>query len=143
MPSRYVCDVLSEMREMVKDMRFDRASGLINEAQTMVNKMESALEDYSSLGWSEEKHSKVRKELRIMKLKRKVLSDELSQLEECLEECGSSDNKNAQVLAASWKALNKMLSANGDGSKNSKEMVCEEINLRLKELGVDHQFKIE
>ena len=136
MPNRFVCDVLTEMREMVKTMRFDRANGLIEEAQTMVNKMESALEDYSDMGWNEEKHGKLRKELRMMKLREQVLERKIAVLYETLDEFGAPTDKGAKVLSVSWKAIQELL----DGEKD-KEIVCEDINTQLKELKVDHKFK--
>ena len=44
-PSRYLCDVLEEMRTCLKTLRFDVFPGLIEEVQTLGNRMESALED--------------------------------------------------------------------------------------------------
>jgi hypothetical protein len=49
MPSRYVCEVLTEIRECTKTLRFDRLPGLIEEVQTLVNRMEARLNDYSSM----------------------------------------------------------------------------------------------
>jgi len=43
--SRYLCDVLEEMRQCIKTLRFDILPGLIEEAQAMGNRMESAIED--------------------------------------------------------------------------------------------------
>jgi len=45
MPNRYVCDVLSEMRTMHKTRNYSGLMGLIEEAQTLVNRMEAALSD--------------------------------------------------------------------------------------------------
>lgn len=43
MPSRYICDVLEEMRKCYKTRNFAYLEGLIEEAQTMANRMEAAL----------------------------------------------------------------------------------------------------
>lgn len=43
MPNRYVCDVLEEMRKCYKTRNFAPLMGLIEEAQTMANRMEGAL----------------------------------------------------------------------------------------------------
>lgn len=44
-PNRTLCDVLKEMRTMYKTCNFSTMPGLIEEAQTMGNRMEAALED--------------------------------------------------------------------------------------------------
>ena len=43
--NRYVCDVLEEMRTSVKTLNFAMIPSLIEEVQTMANRMEMALED--------------------------------------------------------------------------------------------------
>ena len=45
MTNRYLCDVLGEMRECVKTLNFSYLSGLIEEAQSLANRMESHLYD--------------------------------------------------------------------------------------------------
>ena len=47
--NRYVCDVLEEMRTSVKTLNFAMIPSLIEEVQTMVNRMEMALEDMKDL----------------------------------------------------------------------------------------------
>jgi len=49
MPNRFVCDVLKEMRKCNETRNFSYLPGLIEEAQTMVNRMEARLEDYADL----------------------------------------------------------------------------------------------
>jgi len=51
MPSRLICDVLYEMRACHKTRNYAYLNGLIEEVQTMANRMESALED---LRWDED-----------------------------------------------------------------------------------------
>jgi predicted patatin/cPLA2 family phospholipase len=54
-----VCDVLEEMRTSVKTLNFAMIPSLIEEVQTMVNRMEMALEDMKDLkGLKEEIHDK-------------------------------------------------------------------------------------
>jgi hypothetical protein len=48
---RYACDVLSELREVVKTLRFDRVSGIVEELQTLFNKMEAKLYSYKDIGY--------------------------------------------------------------------------------------------
>ena len=45
MPNRYLCDVLSEMRDCYKTRNFCSLNGLIEEAQSMGNRMEAGLYD--------------------------------------------------------------------------------------------------
>ena len=57
--NRYVCDVLEEMRTSLKTLNFAMIPSLIEEVQTMVNRMEMALEDMKDLkGLKEEIHNK-------------------------------------------------------------------------------------
>jgi hypothetical protein len=49
--NRYVCQVLEEIRASHKSFRMDRIPGLIEEVQTMVNKMEAKLQDYRDMGY--------------------------------------------------------------------------------------------
>ena len=53
--SRYLCDVLADMRSALKVLRIDLVAGLIEEAQIMGNKMESKLNDYSDMRYNLEK----------------------------------------------------------------------------------------
>ena len=45
MANRYLCSVLEEMRECTKTLNFSYLLGLIEEAQTLANRMESKLFD--------------------------------------------------------------------------------------------------
>ena len=57
--NRYVCDVLEEMRTSVKTLNFAMIPSLIEEVQTMANRMEMALEDMKDLkGLKEEIYDK-------------------------------------------------------------------------------------
>ena len=59
MPNRYICDVLEEMRKAYKTRNFSYLPGLIEEAQTMANRMEASLGEKRDLArW----HEKVKKE---------------------------------------------------------------------------------
>lgn len=64
--NRFVCSVLKEMRKAVKVGRIDMLDGLIEEVQTLVNRMESKLEDYSDLGYDLEKGRDFRRKLRVL-----------------------------------------------------------------------------
>ena len=75
--NRYVCDVLEEMRTSVKTLNFAMIPSLIEEVQTMANRMEMALEDMKDLkGLKDEIHNK-KEELetlkdKIRKIERKI-----------------------------------------------------------------------
>ena len=47
--NRYVCDVLDEMRTSIKTLNFAMIPSLIEEVQTMANRMEMALGDLKDL----------------------------------------------------------------------------------------------
>jgi len=43
MPTRYLCDVLEEMRKLHKTRNYSPLLGLVEEVQTLANRMEAAL----------------------------------------------------------------------------------------------------
>ena len=47
--NRYICDVLEEMRTSTKTLNFAMIPSLIEEVQTMANRMEMALSDMKDL----------------------------------------------------------------------------------------------
>ena len=47
--NRYICDVLEEMRTSTKTLNFALIPSLIEEVQTMANRMEMALHDMKDL----------------------------------------------------------------------------------------------
>jgi len=54
--NRYLCDVLEEMRKCYETRNFSYLPGLIEEAQSLANRMESALADVHDL---ERLHQKI------------------------------------------------------------------------------------
>ena len=64
--NRFVCSVLKEMRVAVKAGRIDMLKGLIEEVQTLVNRMEAKLEDYSDLGYDLEQGRDFKRKLRVL-----------------------------------------------------------------------------
>lgn len=48
-PNRTICDVLEELRQCYKTRNFSYMPGLVEEAQSMANRMEAALWDQSDL----------------------------------------------------------------------------------------------
>jgi hypothetical protein len=65
--SRSLCDVLQDMRTCKKTLNFSMLSSLIEEAQVMGNRMESALGDKKQLQGMHEKIQAAREELRVLK----------------------------------------------------------------------------
>lgn len=63
-PNRTICDVLKEMRACCKTLNFSSLIGLIEEAQSMGNRMEAALEDKRDVKTFQEERSKLIKELK-------------------------------------------------------------------------------
>jgi seryl-tRNA synthetase len=82
-PNRYVCNALSEMRACVAPMGSDitrrHLLSLIEEVQTGVNRMESALEDWSDIREGQNRRSELRKELKKLDEKIKAKKAELGE----------------------------------------------------------------
>ncbi len=68
--NRYICDVLEEMRTSTKTLNFAMIPSLIEEVQTMANRMEMALADMKDL--ERLKMSIVEKKEELEKLKKKI-----------------------------------------------------------------------
>ena len=67
--NRYICDVLDEMRTSVKTLNFAMIPSLIEEVQTMANRMEMALEDMKDLKSMKDEIHEKKEELKILKKK--------------------------------------------------------------------------
>lgn len=76
MPNRYICDVLSEMRKCYETRNFSYLLGLIEEAQTMADRMESGLRDYKDAGYNEDRIADIKKELKELKKEKRKLQNE-------------------------------------------------------------------
>ena len=68
MSNRYICTVLDEMRDCVKTSNFSYLSGLIEEAQSLANRMESRLYEIKDF---ERLHEDIRK----LKVEKKKLEE--------------------------------------------------------------------
>ena len=68
--NRYICDVLEEMRTSTKTLNFAMIPSLIEEVQTMANRMEMALHDMKDL--EQLKMSIVEKKEELEKLEKKI-----------------------------------------------------------------------
>lgn len=63
-PSRPLCEVLEEMRKCYETRNFSYLSGLIEEAQSMGNRMEAGLEDKHGILYCHKEKRKAEKELK-------------------------------------------------------------------------------
>ena len=75
MANRYLCSVLDEMRECTKTLNFSYLLGLIEEAQTLANRMESNLYDIKDF-------ERLRDDIKDLKKKKKKLEEKIEELEE-------------------------------------------------------------
>ena len=75
MPNRYLCDVLNEMRECTKTLNFSYLMGLIEESQTLANRMEAKLYDVKDF-------ERLRDDIKDLKKKEKKLEEKIEELEE-------------------------------------------------------------
>ena len=66
MPNRTVCGVLQEMRSCFNTRNFAGLLGLIEEAQSMANKMESSLQYKKNIAELKEEKSELKKEVRLL-----------------------------------------------------------------------------
>ena len=74
MANRYLCDVLNEMRKCVKTLNFSYLLGLIEEAQTLGNRMEAKLYDIKDFELLHE-------EIKDLQKKKKKLEEKVEKLE--------------------------------------------------------------
>ena len=70
MPNRLLCAVLDEMRDCVKTSNFSYLSGLIEEAQSLGNRMEAHLYDMKD-------HDRLLDDIRDLKKKKNKLKEEV------------------------------------------------------------------
>ena len=75
MANRYLCSVLDEMRECTKTLNFSYLLGLIEEAQTLGNRMEAKLYEIKDF-------ERLHEDIRDLKKKKKKLEEKVEELEE-------------------------------------------------------------
>ena len=66
---RYVCTAIEEMRMCVKTGNYSYLPGLIEEAQSLCNRMESSL-------WEQKEHTDLHKEIKKLRKERDKLKEE-------------------------------------------------------------------
>ena len=67
--NRYVCEVLEEMRTCTKTLNFAIIPSLIEEVQTMANRMEMALSDMKDLETLKDDIHEKKEELKVLEKK--------------------------------------------------------------------------
>jgi len=72
-PNRYICTVLDEMRECLKNLNFAYFASLIEEVQMLANRMEASLEDKKDI-------RKLTNDIHKLKAIRKKLKKEVDKL---------------------------------------------------------------
>ena len=76
---RYICDVLYEMRACTKTLNFSYLMGMIEELQTLSNRMEERLYEIKDF-------DNLHEEIRALKKKKKKLEKEIVELEEWIKD---------------------------------------------------------
>ena len=64
---RYMCDVLDEIRTALKVGRIDMITGLVEEIQTMGNRMEAKLQEYADLEYRLGEYRELKKKIKAAK----------------------------------------------------------------------------
>ena len=76
LPNRTICDVLKEMRTANETRNFAYILPLIEEVQSMANRMEAALYDQDDVKYSREEYKKLQKQVKKLRKKKEELEDE-------------------------------------------------------------------
>ena len=69
-PNRVICEVFEEMRACLKTNNFSYLNGLIEEAQTMANRMEAALGDADDVGRMQQERIELNEEIKKLRLEK-------------------------------------------------------------------------
>ena len=80
--NRFVCEVLTEMRTAIKVGRIDIMEGLIEEAQTLVNRMEAKLGDYSDWVYDLARGREYKRKLQVIRTQADGIELKLDAMEE-------------------------------------------------------------
>ncbi len=73
--NRTICSVLDEMRKANETRNYSILLSLIEEVQTLANRMEAALYDYGDVEHMEEAKRELKKELKKLEAEKKTLED--------------------------------------------------------------------
>lgn len=75
MVNRTICEVLQEMRKLNETRNYSYLLGLIEEAQTMANRMEAGLYDKHDLEHVRKEHKRLKKEVEELQEKKRNLKE--------------------------------------------------------------------
>jgi GR25 family glycosyltransferase involved in LPS biosynthesis len=75
MPSRYLCDVFDEMRKCHEQHNYSYLPGLIEEAQSLANRMESTLRAKRDYEYYDREKKKLKKEVDKLEAKKEKLNN--------------------------------------------------------------------
>ena len=73
-PNRTLCQVLNEMRDCLKTNNFSYLLGLIEEVQSLGNRMEASLTDKNDLYYDRKELRKLKKEIKRLKEEKEKLN---------------------------------------------------------------------
>lgn len=80
--NRTICDVLAEIRKCAKTLNFAPVLSLVEEAQSMANRMEAGLSDKRDIKDMRKERSALKEELKKLRRKVKKLKNQLGESEE-------------------------------------------------------------
>lgn len=75
MPNRVICSVLDEIRKCHETRNYSYLMGLVEEAQTLANRMEAALYTAKDIKFLEQDKRRLKKEVEELEEKKKFLED--------------------------------------------------------------------
>lgn len=81
MGNRYICDVLSEMRTCNETRNYGSLLGLIEECQTLANRMEAGLSDKRNVLSYEQRRPILKDEITELEWKKEELEEQVRKLE--------------------------------------------------------------
>ena len=88
MPNRTICEVLQEMRSCYNTRNFAGLLGLVEEAQSMANKMEAGLQDKHNIEELREEKKDLKKDLKLLEAQIATLENSKDRLVNSLLEMG-------------------------------------------------------
>jgi len=75
--TRYLCNILDDMRAMHKTHNYSYIDGLIEELQYRANRMEKVIEDISEMKYQENRRTELKAEIKKLKEEKKKLEQVL------------------------------------------------------------------
>jgi uncharacterized coiled-coil DUF342 family protein len=113
MSTRVICNALAEMRAAYESRNFSYLLGLIEEAQSMANRMETALIARESAEYYEDEIREYKKQIRELKREKRALEDEVEYLRDEL-----FGLKNAKIVVHNENAEEEVLKIVQEATKS-------------------------